>query len=54
MQIPKIERKIKKLFFDMKKTAFELVVLNTRVFWERILVIRCQYVKKMSHDFRYY
>ena len=54
MQIPGMEKKIEKIFFDFEKIAFEMVALNTRFYWERILVIECQYVNKMSQDFRYY
>ena len=40
--------------FDLEIIAFKLVALNTRFYWERILVIGCQYVNKQSPDFRYY
>ena len=32
----------------------ELVSLNTRFYWERMLVIGCQYVNKQFQDFRNY
>ena len=48
-----MEKKVKYIFFDSRKTAFELVVLNTRFYWERILLIGCQYVNKQSLDFIY-
>ena len=54
MQIMEMQEKIQKIFLDLEKIAFELVALNTRCYWERILVIGCQYVKKQSQDFRYY
>ena len=54
MQIMEMQEKIKKIFLDLEKIAFKLVALNTRFYWERILVIGCQYVKKQSQDFRYY
>ena len=47
-------KKIYKIFFDLEIIAFELVALNTRFEWERILVIGCQFVRKQSQDFRYY
>ena len=31
-----------------------MVALNTGLYWQRILFIRCQYVNKQSWDFRYY
>ena len=54
MKILKKNEKIKKLIFDFEIIPFELVLLNTRFYWERILVIGCQYVKKQSQDYRYY
>ena len=35
-------------------SAFELVSLNARFYWENILVIGCQYGKKESQDFTYF
>ena len=49
-----MEKKIEKIFFGFEIIAFELVALNTRFYWERILVIGCQYVNKQSQDFIYY
>ena len=49
-----MQQKIEKRFFDLEKIAFEVVALNTRFYWERILVTGCQYVKKESQDFRYH
>ena len=49
-----MEKKINKIIFDLEINAFELIALNTRFYWERILVIGCQYVNKQSLDFRYY
>ena len=54
MQIPETQKKIEKTFFDFEIIAFEFVALNTRFYWERIAVIRCQYVNKQSQGFRYY
>ena len=48
------KKEIEKLFFDFEIIAFELVPLDTRFYWERILVIWCQYVNRQSQDFRYY
>ena len=49
-----MEKEIQKFFFHLEIIAFELVALNTRFYWERILVIGCQYVNKHSQDLRYY
>ena len=49
-----MQKKIQKTFFDLEIVAFELVALNTRFYWERMLVIGCQYVNKQSEDFIYY
>ena len=47
-----MQQKIQKIFFDFEINAFELVALNTRFYWERIVSIGCQYVNKQSQDFR--
>ena len=49
-----MQKKTEKLFFDFAITEFELGALETRFYWETILIIRCQYVNKQSQDFRYY
>ena len=49
-----MQKKIQKIFFDFEIIAFELVPLDTRFYWERILVIGCQYVNKQSQDFSNY
>ena len=49
-----MEKKIQKIFFGSEISAFELVALNTRFYWENILVIGCQYGKKESQDFRHF
>ena len=49
-----MQEKIQKIFFDFEISAFQLVALDTRFYSDRIIVIRCQYVKKQSEDFRYY
>ena len=49
-----MQKKIQKMFFDFEIIAFELVPLDTCFYWDRILVIRCQYVKKQSEDVRDY
>ena len=53
MYISNIQQKNQKIVFDFKIIAFQLVALKTRFYWERILVIGCQYVNKMPQDFRY-
>ena len=49
-----MQKKIEKILFDFEVIALELVSINTGVYWERILVIGCQYLNKISQDFRYY
>ena len=49
-----MQKKFQKIFFDLEINAFELVALNTRFYWERILVIGYQYINKQSQDLRYY
>ena len=41
-----MQKKIEKIFFDFEIIEFELVSLNTRIYWERRLVIGSQYVNK--------
>ena len=41
-----MQKKIEEIFFELQIIAFELVAVNTRFYWERILFIGCQYVKK--------
>ena len=48
-----MKKKIEEKYSDFEIIAFELVALDTRFYWETILVIRCQYVNKQSQDFRY-
>ena len=47
-----MRKKIEQLFNDLQVIAFEIVVLNTRFYWERILFIGWQYVKKQAQGFR--
>ena len=54
MQIPIMQKNMKKTFFDFEIIAFDFVALDTRFYWQKILAIVCQYVNKMSQDFRYY
>ena len=54
MQIPEMQKKIQEIFFGLEIMAFELVVLNTRFYWEIMFVIGCQYVNKKCQDFIYY
>ena len=49
-----MQKKIQEIFFDLEIISFELVALNTRFYWERMLVTGCQYVNKQSQDFIYY
>ena len=49
-----MQKKVGKIFLDFETIAFELVALNTHFFWEKILLIGCQYVNKQSEDFRYF
>ena len=49
-----MQQKAEQLFFKSDLIAFELVALDTRFYWERILVIGCQYVNKESQDYNYY
>ena len=49
-----MQKKIQEIFFHLEIISFELVALNTRFYWERMLVIGCQYVNKQSQDFIYY
>ena len=49
-----MQQKTQLIFFDYEIITFELVALDTRFYWEIIHVIGCQYVNKMSQDFRYY
>ena len=54
MQISEMQEKIQTIFFDFEIIAFELVVLNTRFYWQTTHFNTCQYVNKQSQDFRYY
>ena len=49
-----MQQKTKKIFFEFEINAFELVLLDSSFYWERIRVIGCQYVNKKSQDFRHY
>ena len=49
-----MQQKNRQIFFDFEMFEFELVALDTRLYWERILVIGCQYVNKQSQDYWYY
>ena len=39
MLIQEMQRKIEEIFFDLEIIAFQLVALDSRFYWERILVI---------------
>ena len=49
-----MKQKIHKIFSDFDIIAFELVALNTRFYWENILVIGCHYANKESQDLRWF
>ena len=49
-----MQKKVDKIFLDLEIIAFVLIKVNTRFYWERILVIGCEYVNKQSQDFTYY
>ena len=49
-----MHKKIENIFFDIEIIEFELFALKTRFYWDRILVIGCQYVDKQSQGFRYF
>ena len=49
-----MQQKTQQIFFVFEIIAFELGALETRFYWERILVIGYQYVNKESQDFTYY
>ena len=49
-----MQKKFPKSFFGFGITAIELVALNTRFYWENILVIGCHYANKESQDFIYF
>ena len=41
MYIPEMLKKIQKFFFGFETSAFELVALDTRFYWERLVAIAC-------------
>ena len=45
-----MQKNTEKIFFDLEIIASEFVALNSRFYWERILVIGWQNVKKQSQD----
>ena len=49
-----MQKEIQQIFLDIEVIAIELASLNTRFYWERTLVIGCEYINKMSQDYRYY
>ena len=48
MYIPEMQKKIKKTFCDSEINAFQLIALNSRFYWVRIVPIGCQYVNQQS------
>ena len=51
MEILEMRKKIEKIFFDFDINAFDLFALDTRFYWERIPVIKCQYINNQSQYF---
>ena len=49
-----MQKKNKAIVIDLGIIAFELVPLNTRFYWERIHLAKCQFVNKQSQDLRYW
>ena len=49
-----MERKIQKIFWSLKKIAFELISLNAQFYRGRIVFIGIQYITKQAEDFIYY
>ena len=49
-----MKQKAEEKFTEFEIIAFELVALDTRFYWERILVIGCEYVNKQFQDYKYY
>ena len=47
-----MQKQTEKIFSDFEIIAFELVSLDIRFYWERILVIGCQYVNKQCQEYR--
>ena len=47
-----MQKQTEKIFSDFEIIAFELVPLEIRFYWERILVIGCQYVNKQCQEYR--
>ena len=43
-----MQKQTEKIFSDFEIIAFELVPLEIRFYWERILVIGCQYVNSLK------
>ena len=48
-----MQKKIQKIFFNFYINAFEFVAINSLFYWEKILLISCQYVNKQSQNSRY-
>ena len=43
-----MQENIQKIFLDFEIISFELVALDTLFYWQRILVIECQYVNSLN------
>ena len=46
MYIPEKQKEIGQIFLDLEIIAFEFFALNTRSYWEGILVVGSEFVKK--------
>ena len=46
------KKKNSKMYFDFWNISFELVALNTRFYWDRVLVIGCEYVNKQCQELK--
>ena len=49
-----MQQEIEIFFFNFYIIPFEFVALNSRFYWEKIVVNGCQYVNKQSQAFRYF
>ena len=47
-----MQKNIQKTFFDFEIIAYAFFALDTRFYWETILIIGCEYVNKQSQNFR--
>ena len=52
MQMSAMKKKFERRFWILEKISFELILLNTHFYRDRIFVILSEYVKKQSQDFK--